>query len=191
MKFLKKLNGLLNSYGNDCRKENSAVLYGINENSKPLAKHIVFSKMPPEIMTDMLQRFTQSFPKELLKIYKVTNGANLFFSVRLIGKRNIPIGFSNLSIYGIPLTYDRTQIEPYDIRIEDLNRPDSTPNAWLKFGSYSSPDNDDNLYWLFVDTTDGRVHSVARNQTKCMVDSTWKSIDHCLCELFDRLLSDT
>ena len=188
MNFLIKLNNLLNSFGNDHRKENTSILYGINENAKPLAKHIVYSPMPPEIMKDLLQRFTLSFPKELLKIYELTNGANLFFSVRLIGKRQIPIAFCNLSIYGIPLTYDRTQIEPYDIRIEDLNRPDKTPDTWLKFGSYTAPDNADNQYWLFVDTEDGCVYSVERSKTTCTVDATWESIDLCLCELLHNLL---
>lgn len=188
MIFINKINNLIETYdGNACRAQDNAFLYGICNPVPPLATHIIFSPMPKEVMKDMINNYRRIFPKELLVLYSIMNGADLFWSVRFVGKKNTRIPFSCFSIYGIPLTYDREHIEPFNISIEDLNRPERTPNSWLKFGSYYRPENNINRLDLFVDTEKGGVFAVEHDSSECCVAATWDSIDSCLCCVFDLL----
>lgn len=189
LKFVEKLHILIDKYtAVECGMRDNAFLYGICNPSPPLAEHIIFSSMPEDVMQGMINAYKLEFPQELLDLYGVMNGANLFWSVDYIGKKKIRIPFNYLSIYGIPLTYDRMHIEPYNISIEDLNRPRETPDNWLKFGSYQSLENSSIRFDLYVDTDTDHVFSVEHGIKICTVTESWKSIDECLCFLLDTMI---
>ena len=191
MNFVNKINDLIATYdSNVCGARDNAILYGMCNPAPPLATHIVFLPMPIEVMQGMISDYKRTFPKELLTLYNTMNGADLFWSVRYVGKKNIRIPFSYFSIYGIPLTYDREHIEPFNISIEDLNRPKGVPDTWLKFGAYYRPENNINRLDLFVDTEVDRVFAVEHDCDECCVVATWDTIDNCLCCVFDLLQRD-
>ena len=188
MIFFEKINKLKSLYDKDaCGLYDDVPLYGIYAETPPLAKHIVFPPMPDDVMQNMVNAYKHPFPTELLQIYHVMNGADLFWTVRLIGKKGIRVPLSCLSIYGIPLTYDRKRIEPFNISIEDLNRPKGTPMNWLKFGSFCHPENLSSRLDLFVDTEILRVYAVKHDSEECSVTCAWDNIDQCLCYLYDKL----
>ena len=190
MKFLNRIEELKNSYTDDRRGiRDRGLLLGTFKNTPPLAEHILFQPMPQEIQEDLIGRYRRKFPKELPELYEYINGAMLFWSSRKVGKFQIAVQY--LSIYGVPLTFDRTQIEPFNISIEDLNRPDGTTDTWLKFGAYSLPDDRNKRWDLFADTETGQVYSVENRIPSCVVHERWSSIDECLCGIFDLLLSYT
>lgn len=187
MNFLNKINILCNNYDEEkcCLKDN-AFLYGVFNSPPPLAKHIIFSPLPETTLLCITENYKCTFPTELLTIYQKMNGANLYWSIHQIGKKVcIPINY--LSIYGIPRTNDRNCIEPFNISIEDLNRPNGTPDSWLKFGSYYRPENVFNRFDLFIDTNLSKVYSIEHNNPDCRIIETWDSIDSCLCHIFDLL----
>lgn len=191
MIFLRKLHNIIDTYDSQsCCVRDNAFLFGVCV-PPPLAKHIVFAPMPDDVKQNLISAYRCTIPTELLDLYSAMNGANLFWAVRLVGKKNTRIPFSNLSIYGVPLTWDREHIEPFNISIEDLNRPKGTPDNWLKFGSYYRPKNTDNRLDLFVDTTTNAVFAVEHDYTECCVLENWNSIDDCLCYLFDLLYYST
>lgn len=191
MNFLKKISELCCSYNNgECITQDNVFLYGVRDFSPPLAKHIVFSPMPKDVMQNLVNNYNRMFPTELLTIYNTMNGAELFCTVRFVGKKNTPICRSRLSIYGVPLTYERNRIEPFNISVEDLNRPKDAPDSWLKFGSYYRPENVLNRLDLFVDTDLLKVYAVEHEDVKCHVAESWDSIDSCLCCVFDLLTSN-
>lgn len=188
MIFLNKINRFSVSYGESaCDFRDNAYLYGVYADTPPLAKHIVFHPMPRDVMQNMVDSYKHSFPSALLEIYHVMNGADLFWTVRLIGKKGIRIPMSCLSIYGIPLTYDRKRIEPFNISIEDLNRPNGIPIKWLKFGSFCYPDNVSGRLDLYVDTETLCAYAVKHESEECIISHTWENIDRCLCYLYDEL----
>ena len=186
MIFLEKLYALLDTFDSaSCKVRDQAKLYGVFNFPPPLAEHIVFLPMPNEIMLHMIEDYKRPFPKELLTLYRTMNGADLFWTVRFAGKKKTRIPINLFSIYGVPLTHDRKHIEPFNIRIEDLNRPDNTPDNWLKFGSYYSSENTTDRLDLFVDTDSNCVFSVKHENTDCCVTAKWNSVDDCLCSVFD------
>ena len=186
MNFLKKLFNILNMYDSpSCDVKGNAFLYGICAYAPPLAKHIIFAPMPDGIKQNLINSYKQTIPPELLKLYEAMNGANLFWTARLVGKNNTRIPYCYLSIYGVPLTWNREHIEPFNISIEDLNRPKGTPNTWLKFGSYYGCEIPTNRLDLFVDTSTNAVFAVEHSYAECCVSKTWDTIDDCLCYLFD------
>lgn len=188
MNFLKMIDELIYNYGAaEKRTCDRAVLYGTYYNAPPLAKHIIFNPMPPSVKQAMIDNYKLDFPNELLDLYSSMNGANLFWSVRFVGKSNMRVPFNYLSIYGIPITNDRKHIEPYNISIEDLNRPKGTPDSWLKFGSYTRPEDIYSRLDLFVDTRDKCAYAVEHDRSDCCIAETWSSIDDCLCCLLDLL----
>ena len=188
MKFIKIINSFRDEYKSEfCGRQDSALLYGKYEVQPPLAKHIVYLPMPEEVMQNMISSYKGNFPNELLTLYRTMNGADLYWMVHSIGKNKIRIPRSCLSIYGVPLTYDRKHIEPYNICIEDLNRPEETPNNWLKFGSYYRPEDLTNRLDLYVDTCKNTVYSVENENMNCIVVDSWDSIDHCLCGINELL----
>ena len=85
------------------------------------------------------------------------------------------------------MTNDRKHLEPLNISIEDLGRPKESPENWLKFGSFYYPDNLLKKIDLFVDVESLNVFAVDSEETVCSVVDNWKSIDECLCNLFDIL----
>lgn len=187
MKFLRILDCLRSDYSDNCKIQDNAVLYGVNNQPPPLAKHIVFNPMPPIAIDDIVSNYKLDFPTELLKFYSKTNGADFFWTLCSLEKSKIQIPFCLFSIYGIPLTHDRKHIEPYNIVIEDLNRPNGVPECWLKFGSYYMPDNLSIRHDLFVDTIQNTVFAVNHEQAECCIMKTWDSIDICLCSIFEFL----
>lgn len=190
MIFLDKIQKLLAKYENHpCATRDKAFLYGVCNSKPPIANHIVFEPMSEGDIKKLIADYKRDIPKELLTLYRFMNGADLFWTVRVVGKnRQIPI--SQLSIYGVPLTFDRMHLEPFNIRIEDLNRPDNTPDSWLKFGSYYRPKITDIRLDLFVDTETFVVYAVKNGSSKCQIERTWISIDYCLCCLMDEQIND-
>lgn len=190
MKFLERIINLHSTYTDEeCGIQDNAQLYGVCNPTPPLATHVVFRPMTQDIMQDLINNYKRRFPKALLEIYQVMNGADLFWKVRFVGKKKIPIPLCSFSIYGVPLTYDRMHIEPYNICIEDLDRPNGTPDNWLKFGSYYRPGNESDRIDLYVDTDCDSVFAVKHGSTDCCILSSWDSIDSCLCCIFDLLQS--
>ena len=188
MKFIERIEALKSTYTDIQRGvRDRALLLGVFKHTPPLAEHMLFLPMPKEVQEELVARYRREFPEQLLEVYGYMNGANLFWSSKKVGKFQIP--FQYLSVYGVPLSYDRKQIEPFNISIEDLNRPDGTPDAWLKFGSYITPDDKSKRWDLFADTETGQVYSVENRSPSCEVKERWNSIDECLCSLFDMLLA--
>ncbi|MBR7163409.1 MAG: hypothetical protein IKD21_00340 [Clostridia bacterium] len=191
MIFLKKVFKSLNTYKSDaCGVKDKASLYGICDPTPPLATHIVFAPMPGDIKQDLVSDYKRTFPTDLLTLYSAMNGANFFWSTYVVG-RNTKIPFNYFSIYAVPLTHDRQHIEPFNIRIEDLNRPNNTPESWLKFGSYYRPENTTNRLDLFIDTDTSEVFAVEHDCAECCVFKMWHSLDSCLCSLWDMFWQDT
>lgn len=188
MNFLGRIDLLRTSYNcGDCKEQDNAMLYGIYISTPPLAKHIVFMPMTAAVMQKLTISYKRVFPPELLMLYRTMNGGDLFWTARVIGKRNIRIALPRLSIYGVPLTSDRKHIEPYNICIEDLNRPNGTPDSWLKFGSYYRPENLSCRRDLFIDTETKLIYAVLHGGNECIIMDTWDSLDSCLCYIFDLL----
>lgn len=183
---------LISSYdASEIRAHDKATLCGTYPDTPPLARHIVFDPMRAKVKRALISDYKLSFPQALLDIYSSMNGANLFWSVRFIGKDRIRVPFHYLSIYGIPTNNDRKHIEPYNISVEDLNRPKGTPDTWLKFGSYTLPEDIYRRWDLFVDTQTNFVYAAENGSADCCIAEKWDSIDACLCCLFERLREQT
>ena len=149
--------------------------------------------MSGELKKHLIESYKRTIPEQLLKLYDAANGCNLFWRCMELagGKFKIPV--AQLSVYGVPAGPNMVNaIEPYNISVEDLDRPTVAPENWLKFGSYRDFSRDDlSEYDLFADVDNGKVHSVVRKSEKCSIEHTWESIDDCLCELFDFIQSLT
>ena len=77
-------------------------------------------------------------------------------------------------------------IEPYNISVEDLDRPGNAPDNWLKIGSYRDFGQIKMVeYDLFADVDRACVYSLVRKSESSLPVQTWNSIDDCLCGLFD------
>lgn len=82
----------------------------------------------------------------------------------------------------------RERVEPFNISIEDLNRPQDTPQSWLKFGAFHKPHVDfSTRFDLFADTDTSAVYAVEHGSETCVVAEQWDGIDACLCAVFDLL----
>lgn len=190
MIFFERINALQNLYSSDkCGFQDNAVLYGICNHQPPLADHVVYRPMTKETMEGLINNYKLNIPQELLTLYRFMNGADLFWSVRHIGNKKIRIPICRFSIYGVPLTYDRKHIEPYNISIEDLSRPNNAPESWLKFGAYYKPQSMVDKIDLFVDTIHSTVFAVEHDSKECCIIEKWNAIDSCLCSIFDLLAS--
>ena len=190
MRFIHEINKLKESYDSQvCGIRDNAFLLGKFKKTPPLAEHMVFFPMPHKVKEHLVTSYKRAFPRELLELYDTMNGANLFWSSLFIEKAGIYIPIRYLSIYGVPLTYDRMHIEPFNISIEDLNRPQLTPSNWLKFGDYSTPSSGNTRWDLFVDVDSGCVFSVEHGIKDCTVSENWNSIDESLCDIYDLLNS--
>lgn len=187
MIFIDKLQKLLSTYDKgSCEMYGNAFLYGCYETPPPLASHFVFPPMPESTRRTLVENYNLPFPDELLHLYEIMNGADLFWTV-YSGSNNIRIPVCQLAIYGVPLTIrDPKFIEPFNISVEDLCRPKETPLTWLKFASYNIVKASER--WdLFVDTYEHSVTAVKHGEPKCRVVATWDSIDKCLCCLLELL----
>lgn len=185
MRFLQMMDLMTESCSPEERgSRDRASLYGVFKTTPPLAKHIVYLPLPPRMIDDLRSSYQRKFPQELATLYGAMNGADLFWTSRSVGKFRIPsCGFS---IYGVPLSHDRTAIEPFNISVEDLKRPAQTPDSWLKFGSYVESDSNQRLD-LFLDTDTLKVFAVERDSKECVIEQTWESLDLCLCWILEHL----
>ena len=105
MNFLERIDCLKHTYkADECGFQDNASLYGIINPNPPLATHIVFNPMPQETMQNLVNNYKRTFPKELLLLYRVMNGADLFWTVRFVGKKKTRIPISCFSIYGVYVT---------------------------------------------------------------------------------------
>lgn len=192
MKFIDKVCKLKAGYDESrCERRDKTILYGLSPKVPPIADHIIHDPMPDDVMKNMVENYMLEFPAQLLEIYREMNGASLFCDAedRAFRKNIVRIPIFRFSIYGTPLTYDRKHMEPFNISIEDLNRPEGTPKHWLKFGSYSEPKSKYECVDLFADTTSGEVFALENRSPKCEILESWNSIDDCLCAVFDLLSS--
>lgn len=169
------------------KQQENCTLYGVFEKTPPLAKHIVFAAMSEELIQHLIDSYNRTVPAELLTLYRSMNGCNLFWESYLSEKYNIALPMNRFSVYGIPLTF-RERVEPFNISIEDLNRPQGTPQSWLKFGCFYKPNVDfSTRFDLFADTDISAVYAVEHGIETCVVSEQWDSIDTCLCAVFDLL----
>lgn len=81
--------------------------------------------------------------------------------------------------------------EPYDISVEDFDRPDIIPDDWLRFGSYYLPPiKGAVLRDLYLDTCSERVLALEhREDDNLCILQEWETLDECLCEILDTLLA--
>jgi hypothetical protein len=190
MRFLDVLEEYLRRYAaEDTKQVDCSQLYGLIQSPPPLAEHIVFHPLDDVLKTDLVGRYKRVFPLDLLELYSHINGANLFWIRVPLRNGAIQIPCCLFAIHGVPLTYDRTHLEPFNLSIEDLNRPQETPESWLKFGSYYHPNNFSDRHDLFVDTDTLSVFSIKHGQEICRVETEWTSIDACLFDIFNLLSS--
>ena len=190
MRFVEKLTELQRS--NSVKVQaNGTKLVGIPEQTPPLANHYIYAPMFSNLRKHLIESYQRTIPGQLLEIYEAANGCNLFWRCMEIGRKKFKIPVAQLSVFGVPGgTNTVDTIEPYNISVEDLNRPANTPVTWLKIGSYRDfSDTQPVEYDLFTDVETGKVYSVIRNFSVCRTEHMWDSIDECLCTLFDTILS--
>jgi hypothetical protein len=190
MKFIEKMEQLCKSYrAEDTQLRGTLYLYGVNtfDPKPPLAEHFVFSPMPKTVMEDFVDYYAYPVPEQLLTVYRYMNGVNMFWKVNYFGKKKTRIPIGTFYIYGVPDPYDPRQIEPFNIKIENLNRPKNAPEYMLHFASFYRPGDFDTRYNLFVDTQTQAVYSIENGSKHWEVIDTWDSIDDCLCDVFDLL----
>lgn len=188
--FVEKIHNMIFTDSSSlCKKEKHAFLYGKCEKKPEHAKHIIYERMSENMIEHLQQSYNKKIPNDLLTLYRALNGADLFWTTRFIKKVKIYIPFSLFSIYGIPLSNSKECIEPFNISLEDLNRPSKTPDSWLKFGAYYDPIEITQKYDIFVDTETDIVYAVTHNSSECSIVKKWVSVDSCLCDIFDQLNS--
>ena len=186
MRFLDKLNELQSSQPVKMQT-NGTKLVGIPDRQPPLANHYIYAPMSPALKKHLMESYRRTIPEQLLKLYDAANGCNLFWRCMELagGKFKIPV--AQLSVYGVPGGPDTVDtIEPYNISVEDLDRPGNAPDNWLKIGSYRDVGQIKMVeYDLFADVDRACVYSLVRKSESSLPVQTWNSIDDCLCGLFD------
>ena len=185
MKFLLLLEKLRKEYETSTQlTENGVALLGAQNSPPLLAEHYVYPPMTERVIQHLINSYKRTIPKELLTLYRAANGMDLFW-VNGYFSNGYNFPFCKLSIYGIPVGMF---LQPYDISVEDLSRPDGTPDHYLKFGSYKTVEDSTCTaqYQLFVDTETSTVCSSNRKSKEYIEEEHWDSIDACLCDLFSR-----
>ena len=130
------------SYGShECQEYETYSLLGIREQTPPLAVHYIFAPMTQKLMDHLIDSYTLRFPQELMTIYSHLNGCALFWDTVYVEKFGISVPFCKFAIFGVPFGENQNTIEPWNISIEDLNRPKNTPATWLKFGMFYDQEN--------------------------------------------------
>ena len=185
MRFVEKITELEGSHPVKVQY-NGTKLVGIPEQSPPVADHYIYSPMSAQLKKHLIESYKRMIPRQLLELYDAANGCNLFWRCMHLagGKFKIPV--AQLSVYGVPAGPNAVDaIEPYNISVEDLNRPKGTPDHWLKFGNYRDFSLTNMVeYDLYVDVESGQASSVMRKASQWEILQTWDSIDECLCDLF-------
>ena len=109
MEFCNIIRGLTVQYENNCTvAENGTIFLAPRQpqdKAAPIAKHIVFAPMTEKAMEYLIQSYIPTFPNELLKIYQVANGMNLFQQNQSFICKGKQYYLCNvqLSVYGVPL----------------------------------------------------------------------------------------
>lgn len=186
MEFWEKISALQGLYPQErCRKQENACCLGVAKTPPPLADHILYAPMPEAMIGQLVGAYRRQFPQALLTLYRRMNGCDLFWTTRPIGKTKRRLPVCMFSVYGVPWSNSRDQAEPFNISLEDLNRPQDAPESWLKFGRYCLPKDLSVRYDLFLDTETGKAYAVENGTASCTVRSCWESLDACLCAVFD------
>lgn len=190
MRFLEKLAELQSNQSVKVQT-NGTKLVGVPERTPPPAHHYIYAPMPIKLKNHLIESYKRTIPEQLLEIYEVSNGCCLFWRCMEFGGGKFRIPVAQLSVYGVPAgTNTADTIEPYNISVEDLDRPANTPLNWLKIGCYRDfSDTKPVEFDLFADVDNGAVHSVVRKIEKCRIEHTWASIDDCLSALIDAIQS--
>lgn len=189
MKIVEKINALSDKYNNNfVRRKNGTVLFCPGK--IPKAKHMIFKGLTDEeLNTYLISEYKNKFPTEYITFLKNYNGVDLFMFKVIVNK--FEFASSYLTIYGLPRTkpFNRPvdNEEPFDIRIEDLNRHSKIPDKWLKCGSYKRTDEFEERTDLFIDTENGFVYSC--NNKDYNILSKWNNLDECLCEIFENAIN--
>lgn len=198
MEFCNIIRGLTVQYENNCTvAENGTIFLAPRQpqdKAAPIAKHIVFAPMTEKAMEYLIQSYIPTFPNELLKIYQVANGMNLFQQNRSFICKGKQYYLCNvqLSVYGVPFALPTiNRPEPFNISVEDLSRLPGTPANFLKFGSYITLQEQSVIgeFDTFVDVECGKAYTIPREGTEAVIQETWESVDQCLCDLFWRISS--
>ncbi len=191
MIFLKKITDLINLRVGQTYTEKNAVFIDVPPDNCFRARHIVFKPMSKGLIDHLIESYKGTIPESLLMLYRTMNGALLFRTMRYIEAANLYIPVCNFSVYGIPLGEPKGAIEPFNISIEDLNRPYGIPDHWLKFGSYYMPDSFSCKCDLYIDTYTFTVHGIDHDSCECIDLYQWQSLDECLCDIFDLLSANS
>ena len=187
MRILNYLEDLKIEYkSRTCFTDNQVCLLGPDKEKPLVAEHTIFPPMSDELIQHLRDSYKRTIPSELIDFYRTANGIDLFLVRRKLSGLDILIPCRQLSVYGIPLTFSRDRLEPYNISIEDLSRLPGTPENWLKFGSFCqiTDGNVQGEYDLFVDVDSNGTYLCPRTEEKMWVVRNWDSIDECLCDLF-------
>lgn len=188
MRFLEKVQKLTTAFPVEtCRFEENASFYGLHPNADSRPRHIVFQPMTEETVNNLVASYRGPFPKDLLHLYRHMNGFALFWTTISLSRANIVIPYCLFSLYGVPPEPRRYTYQPYNIRIEDLAKPNHSPDSWLKFGSYHPPYDIEQFLELYIDTDTQQVYSVDKANPECCILQQWDSLDDCLCSVFDQL----
>ncbi len=185
MRFFELLDNLKQQYAdNYVVRENGTLLLGPGK--IPRSKHMLFKPLKDEYIKEFLvSQYANEFPTEYVKFLKYSNGAVLY-TIRL-KKPKFEYAFPLFVILGLPLTspFDRPKDmeEPYDVRIEDLDRHKDLPQAWLKCGKYVKEYKTNTRYDIFIDTTNGKVYSCKEKES--VVEDSWENLDECFCTIFE------
>lgn len=188
MKFLDKVDVLTSKFpSNAYERRGNALLCELCNPQPPLATHIIFAPMTEKIIAHLVDSYKRAIPEDLLTLYRSMNGSDLFWTTRYIKEVNLHIPLCRFSIYGVPFGTTRNSIEPFNISLEDLNRPNGTPDNWLKIGAYYKPEDLSYRLDLYADTDTSYVYAVGHDNPSCCVVEKWDTIDQCLCAIFDLL----
>lgn len=180
MVFTDKLLTLLQNSENNTRvMENGTRLLFPTSVHPPLAKHYIYSPMLQQIKQSLIQSYRRAFPDELIELYNIANGFALFWERIPIDGTELFLAHAKITVFGVPIQNDRKQLEPLNIVLEDFDRKGHYPMSWLKFGTSFVRGECD----LFYDTEKNHVYMIEINGHS--ERGRWKSIDECLCDLFD------
>ena len=189
MEFLNIVKDLVHQYdGNIVRRKNNTLLLGPGH--IPKCEHMLFARLPRQLYEEhLIKQYKNKFPEEYLYLLEHINGAD-FHWLRINMENGDGFAYSLLTIFGLPITPPFARAmdmeEPFDVRIEDLNRTVSTPDSWLKFGQYIYDLPTDEIRDLYIDTETGRVMACLKKKKlgKNKIIQEWDNMDLCLCEVF-------
>lgn len=188
MRFLEKIGELIATFtGEDCQHDDYASFYGLRSTDPLRATHIIYKPMPEELIDDLITSYKREIPKDLIQLYRQMNGLDIFWSTRWLSGINLVLPCCTFSVYGVPPEPRKNLYQPYNIKIEDLGKPNNTPKSWLKFGSYHDPAQISHIINLYVDTNTLQAYSIDKESRECRILQQWASLDDCLCSVFDQL----